>query len=119
LDPDVRAVANDRVRILRGTTTNGYGDEVDADLVVLGEFPARIVEGSRRVYIPAEGATRIIRTYNAKIGPEVDIRKGDRLESTRLRRRETKPRKYLVTEIADPLSAVMQPDISLVLSRTT
>ena len=108
----MRAPANDRVRILRGTTTNAFGDEVDADLALVGVFPARIIEGTRRVYLPAEGGTRVIRTYNARVGAEVDIRKGDRLESVR------SPRKYLVTEIADPLSGIMKPDIVLVLSRT-
>lgn len=108
----MRAVANDRIRIWRGNKTDAFGDLVDADNEPVGETPAMIRERDRRVYLPAEGATRVIRAYYARVGPEVDIRKGDRIEAIRSGRR------YLVTEISDPLSAVMRPDIQLTLSRT-
>jgi len=112
---DVRAVATTTVSILRGTATDGYGDAVDDNTGTPAAtgVPASILEQNRRVFLPAEQAFRIVRTYAGRVGPEVDIRKDDRLldEQTNI--------VYLVTDLSDPHASVMHPDYQLQLSRTT
>jgi len=111
----VRAVATTTVSILRGTTTDGYGDTVDDNTgqPVATGVPASILEQNRRVFLPAEQAVRIVRTYAARVGPEIDVRKDDRLLD------EQTNTIYLVTDLSDPHASVMHPDIALQLSRTT
>lgn len=109
----MRAVANCTVSILRGTETNAEDDEVDLEVPIYAGVRASIVQQSRRVYLPAEGASRIVRSYAGRVGAEVDVQKSDRL------RRESDGVVFLVVDIGDPLSPVMTPDIQLSLSRTT
>ena len=109
----MRSRANCRVTVLRGTETNGFGDLVDSDAAVASGIPALINEQNRRVYLPAEGAVRVVRSYAGMIGAERDIRKGDRL------RDERNGRVYLVLEISEQTHSAMTPDYELVLSRTT
>lgn len=109
----MRAAANCTVSILRGTTTDTYGDEVDTLTAVQTGVVAWIFEQNRRVYLPAEAAYRIVRTYAGRVGAEVDIRKDDRVKN------EQTNAVYLVTDIADSGSAAHRPDIVLQLSRTT
>lgn len=108
----MKAAANCTVSILRGTETNEFDDLVDSDAAVRAGIPASILEQNRRVYLPAEAAYRIIRSYAGRIGAEVDIRKDDRL------RDERTGAVYLVTDLADSRSPVHTPDKVLVLSRT-
>lgn len=114
MGPDaVRAAATCRVSILRGTETNGYGDTVDSETAVRSGVPCSLIEQTRRVYLPDEGATRIIRSYAGRVGPETDLRKDDRI------RNERNGRTYLVTDLGDPESAALDPDITFTASRTT
>lgn len=109
----MRAAANCTVSILRGSTTDSYGDVVDQNTVVQSGVQAWIFEQNRRVFVPAEGAFRIIRTYAARVGSEIDVRKDDRL----LHEQTTDI--YLVTDLSDSSSAAHRPDTVLQLSRTT
>jgi hypothetical protein len=110
----VRGKATTKVSILRGTDTNEFEDEVDDNNVIpaASGVVAAIAERTRRVYLPSEGATRVVRTYSGQIGHEVDIRKGDRL------RDENTSVVYLVEEISEPVNPANQPDYELQLSRT-
>lgn len=108
----MRGAANTTISILRGTEQDGYGDEVDSQTPVYTGVVASILGSSRRVYLPAESATRVIHTYTGRCGAEVDLRKDDRV------RDERNGRVYLVTELADSPSLVMQPDLVFNLSRT-
>lgn len=108
----MRAAANTTISILRGTEQDGYGDEVDSDTPLYTGVAASILGSSRRVYLPAEGATRVIHSYSGRCGAEVDLRKDDRV------RDERSGTIYLVTELADQTSLVMQPDRVFTLSRT-
>lgn len=108
----MKAAANCKVTILRGTEANQYNDLVDSDVAVRTGIPASILEQGRRVYLPAEAAFRIIRSYAGRVGAEVDIQKDDRL------RDERTGVVYLVTDLADSRSPAHTPDKVLVLSRT-
>lgn len=98
---------------MRGTTTNVYDDLVDADTAVATRVPCSLIEQTRRVFLPAEGAIRIVRSYAGRVGSETDLRKDDRI------RDERTSVEYLVTDLGDPESAALDPDISFTASRTT
>jgi len=102
------------VSILRGTSVNDYGDEVDESTPTHTGIPASLIEQSRRTYLPAEGAYRVIRFTRCRLTAGTDVRKDDRILDERTNR------VYVVTELNDdPGSPVHRPDIILDLSRTT
>ena len=108
------ARANTTVAILRGTTTNAYGDTVDVDTAVATGIQASILERNRRTYLAAEAAYRVIRTYTGRVTAGTDVRKGDRL------RDEGNSQVYLVTDLNSTPGSVggLRPDVVLELSRT-
>ena len=108
----MRGKATTTVSILRGSEVNEFEDEVDANITVQTGIVAAIAERTRRVFLPAEGAFRVVRAYVGQVGREVDIRKLDRL------RDERSGAVYLVLEISEPVNPANQPDYELELSRT-
>jgi hypothetical protein len=80
MEPGV--IATTRGAILRGTTTNQWGEEVDADTPAptpLDDFPCSIIETSRDVYDPAEGTWRSVRKLVGRVPLYVSVIEGDRL----------------------------------------
>lgn len=109
----MRARATTTVSILRGTETNAYNDTVDTTAAIHTGVIAAIMERDRRVYLPAEQAVRVIRTYSARFPPNVDLQKLDRVKDERT------GVIYLVTEIRQPASPALMLDVAADLSRTT
>ena len=110
----MNARANTRVSILRGSSTNVQGDEVDGTAAVHTGIPASLIEQTRRTYLPAEGAHRVIRSVSCRLTHGTDVLKGDRI------RDEMTNVVYIVEELNDnPGSPAHLPDIVIVLSRTT
>ena len=84
-------IATTRAAILRGSTTDGLGDEIDALVVVatpaadlakgrkLSDFPASIVEKSRREFDEASNAWRTVRYYAGRVPSYVPAKAGDRI----------------------------------------
>lgn len=84
-------IATTRGALMRGTTTDGLGDEVDALAVVatpladlakgrkLGDFPASIIEKSRREFDEASNAWRTVRYFAGRVPSYVPARAGDRI----------------------------------------
>lgn len=83
-------IATTRAALMRpGATTNGLGDEVDALSVVttptddaelgrdLGNFPASIIERSRREFDEASNQWRTVRYYAGRVPSYVPARAGD------------------------------------------
>jgi hypothetical protein len=114
VDAAVNARATTVVSVLRGSSTNDYDDEVDEPVPVHTGVPFSLIERTRRTYLPAEGANRVIRSYTGRTTHGTDIRKGDRI------RDERTARIYVVTDLNDdPGSPVHRPDMVLELSRTS
>lgn len=67
------------VTVLRGTTTDAYGDLVDANTVVMTAVPASIIERSQKVHEPKTGEDRIIRIFKLRVPNGTGLRKGDRV----------------------------------------
>lgn len=111
----MRARATTTVSILRGDTTNTWGDTVsdNSGTPVASGVMAAIHEQSRRTYLPAEQAYRIIRTYTGRLPSGCGVQKLDRL------RDERTSAIYLVTELRQPDNPAITLDIAVDLSRTT
>ena len=76
--------ATTTVTVLRGESTDAYGDPIDIDATVYRGVPASIIEqqpNSRSR--PVDGRTDQVRGYACRIGPRYELRKNDRLRDER------------------------------------
>lgn len=109
----MNARANTRVSILRGTATDTYGDTVDTLTAARTGVVASLIEVTRRPYLPAEGATRVVRSHVCRLTSGTDVVKTDRILD------EADNSVYNILELnASPGSPAHRPDIVLSLSRT-
>lgn len=99
------------VDILRGETTDAYGDPADAATPAASGVPASIIETSRRIFLPAESRLTKVRIFTGRVRPEVDVREGDRLRDT------TTASIYLVEAVSRPASPIGAADARLDLRR--
>lgn len=75
------ALASNLVSILRGTTTNQWGDQIDdpnAAEIAVG-IPACIEVTNTNAFDPATQQIRTIRTISGSIQSDIDVRETDRL----------------------------------------
>jgi hypothetical protein len=102
------------VDVLRGTTTNAYGDEIDADTVVPGMtgLPASIIEQRQRPHQPKDSEDRIVRYFKGRMNRGLDVRKGDRL-------RDATGTVYIVENLYQQANPFWSQDLSFDLSLTT
>lgn len=106
------ATPTTRVDVLRGTTTNDFGDEVDADTVVLSDIPASIIERSQRVHEPKDGEDRIVRVLKGRVPYGTGVAKGDRL------RDRNSDAVYVIDNVYQQANPFWRQDQSLDLSLT-
>lgn len=99
------------VSILRGETTDAYGDPVDASTVAASAVPMSIIEQQKRVWVPAESRTTVVRMYAGRARPGVDVRTQDRL------RDEASMTIYQVEGVSAPASPLGASDVRLDLRR--
>ena len=102
-----------RVDVLRGTTTDVFGDPADTDTVVAPGVPCSLVEVSRREQEPVSGMWRTVRRFRARFRPGVDVRDGDRLRDAR------DASTYLVEGVSAPTDLVGAADLLCDLKRVT
>lgn len=79
-------VATTRGALLRGTTTDSLGDEVDTNGdPVLGfeDFPVSIVERDGREFDQASGQWRTVRKLVGRVAANVPVDEGDRIKDLR------------------------------------
>jgi hypothetical protein len=110
------AIASNVVSVLRGTTTNAYGDEVDdpdnAQVVASG-IPAQIVVTSARAYDPTSQQLRVIQTIAGVVQSDVDIVESDQLIDDRT------GVIYTVESVTQEGGPGFTSDLELVLRRVT
>ncbi len=79
----MQAIATTTVSILRGTTTDDYGDEQDTDTPVATGVPASLTEQSRRVTTRDDPTPRIVRYAVARLPARTDVTDQDRIRDER------------------------------------
>lgn len=95
--------------ILRGETTDSYGDPADADTPVATNVPMSVIEQSKRTWIAAESRFGTVRMHAGRARPDVDVREGDRLRAG--------VSIYLVEGVSQPANPVGAVDKRLDLRR--
>ncbi|WP_069769792.1 hypothetical protein [Streptomyces sp. LUP30] len=109
----MQAIATTRVSIIRGTTTDAYGDEQDTDTPVCTGVPASLTEQSRRVTSRDDPTPRIVRYAVARVPAGTDVTDQDRLLDERT------GATYIVDATSSMANPASVPDIRLDLRRTT
>lgn len=117
-------LATTLVSILRGTTENEFGDEIDAanpGNIVQRDIPASIMEqrtplsprGRRIVFTPADETPREVRWINARLPAGTNILAGDRLLD------QTTGNIYALDTIQKDVSPITEIDLRLEVRQTT
>lgn len=73
-------LATGRFSVLRGSTLNDYGDEVDGTTPALSGIGGSVIERSRKVFNPADGRVSTIRELTGRFPHGTDIQDGDRIK---------------------------------------
>lgn len=107
------ARATTTIAVLRGTTTDGFGDEVDTDTAVATGIPASLAEQTRRVMTRDDPTPRVIRYSVARVTAGTDVTDQDRV------RDERTGAVYIVDAVSSMNSAAVAADLRLDLRRTT
>lgn len=109
----MNATATTTVSVLRGTTTDDYGDPVDSNTAVATGIPASIIEQRQTVTTADDPNPRVVRTYTGRVSAGTDIRTGDRIKDERT------TYVYIVDQFSQVSSPVLTNDLRLDLRRTT
>jgi hypothetical protein len=109
----VLARATTTLSVLRGTSTDGYGDEVDTDTPHATGIPASLVEQTRRVTTRDDPTPRIVRYAVGRVTAGTDVTDQDRI------RDERTGATYIVDAVSAMNSAAVAADLRLDLRRTT
>lgn len=109
----VIARATTTLSVLRGTTTDDFGDQQDTNTIVARGLPASLVEQTRRVTTRDDPAPRVIRYATGRVTAGTDITDQDRV------RDERTGATYIVEAVSTMNSAAVASDLRLDLRRTT
>jgi hypothetical protein len=109
-------IATTRVTILRGTSTDLFGDTVDTDTEAGTEaqtdIPASLIEQTRTSRGPASGTPRVVRSAIARLPAGTDVTADDRI------RDERTGRTYSVDQVNQPsaigIAAELRVDCTLI-----
>jgi hypothetical protein len=105
--------ATTTISVLRGTTTDGYGDPADGSTAVATGVVASILEQRQRTTTPVDGQPRVVRYFTARVPHGTDVRAGDRIKD------EQTLTVYIVDTVTTPASPVRGPEVRLDLRRVT
>jgi hypothetical protein len=100
------------VSVLRGQTTDSYGDVVDSDTVVASGIPASIIERTQRVHGPKDSEDRIIRIFKLRVPRGTGLLKDDRVK-------DAAGQVYIVDNVYQQANPFWSQDQSADLSITT
>jgi len=109
----MQAIATTTVSILRGTTTDAFGDEQDTDTAIATGVPASLTEQSRRVTTRDDPTPRIVRYAVARLPARTDVTDQDRI------RDERTGAIYIVDAVSGMANPAFEVDRRLDLRRTT
>jgi len=109
----MQAIATTTVSILRGATTDDYGDEQDTNSPIATGIPASLTEQSRRVSGRENQTPRIVRYAVARLPARTDVSENDRLLDERT------GAKYIVDAVSGMANPAFEVDRRLDLRRTT
>lgn len=109
----MKARANAKVTILRGTAPDSFGDQKDLPAEVATDVNASIIEQSKQATTPVDGSVRQVRTHVGRVPQGTDIRAGDRI------RDQATSTIYIVDATKAPGNAVRGSDVILDLRRIT
>ena len=78
-------VATTRAALLRGSSTDGLGDEVDATTIVPGfeDFPISIIERDGTEFDQASSTWRSVQKLIGRVSANVPVDEGDRIKDLR------------------------------------
>lgn len=109
-------IATTRVTILRGTTTDEFGDTVDTDTEAGTDgqtgIPASLVEQTRTATTRDDLTPRVVRYTVGRLPAGTDIGEDDRLRDDRT------GRTYIVTAVSRPTGIGITPDLRVDLKLT-
>ncbi|MGY0062842.1 hypothetical protein ACWY4P_40955 [Streptomyces sp. LZ34] len=106
------ALATTTVSVLRGTTTDPFGDEQDTAAVHASGIPASLIESTRQTFEPVTGTPRIVRTHVARLPATTDVSEDDRI------RDEQTGEVYIVVSVTRNANPVLTQPLRLDLKRT-
>ena len=110
----VAAVANTTISLLRGTTTDAYGDTADAGIPILTAVPASVVETARSVLDPATQTPMTVRSTTCIVPAWTGVLNSDQIKD------EATGDLYAIEDILMPPTLMGAPvDITLTLRRVT
>lgn len=99
-------VATTVVSVLRGTSTNLFGDTTDLAIPVTVGVPASIMETNRATTRQADDRAQTVIRYVGRVSGDVDIRPGDRLL-------DSDSNIYLVAAASRSSNPFLVPDLRL------
>lgn len=105
--------ATTTVAILRGTTENAYGDDVDNATVAASGVVASIRERNRLATPPVDGRPQQVTFYVGRVPDGTDVTISDRVKD------ETTGNVYTVASIGSAASSVRTNDLRLELRRVS
>ncbi len=107
------AVPTTTVTILTGTTTNGYGDTTDANVVVAEKVPASLVEQQQQTTRPVSRRPQTVQMARCRLPAGTPVAVGNRVfdENTQVT--------WQVDDITQIRNVVSATDIRLNLRRAT
>jgi hypothetical protein len=106
-------VATTRISVLRGETTDAFGDPIELDNQVASGVPASILEQQSRAQRPVEGRTDNVRSYTMRVNPNVQVRRDDRIRDLNTNAI------YTVDEVVTPVNPAGHAPRRIVLRRVT
>ncbi|WUH94566.1 hypothetical protein OG900_33420 [Streptomyces sp. NBC_00433] len=113
----MQAIANTRVTVLTGTTTDDFGDTVDS--LTPGtdprqqRIPASLTQSGKTVTTPEQPTPRVIRTHIARLPAGTPVGPEDRL------RDDVTGTVYAITAVTAEPGIGHTPDVRLDLKRVT
>lgn len=100
------------VTILRGQTTDDYGDTVDLPTPVAAGIPASIIERTQKVHGPKDSEDRIVRIFKLRVPRGTGLLKDDRV-------RDAAGQVYIVDNVYQQSNPFWPQDQSADLSLTS